>query len=460
MTHSLFLKIFFWFWVTIGLLIIGAYLVVEATESMPLAQRWVDVRNNAIGVYAQNAAEIYEKKGEAELSEYFVRWERGFRVRGAIYNAQGRFIAGMPLAAQASQLAVSALSSERVVSDSSAEETMAAKLVHTTQGNRYVVVSEMPGGPILFSRVPLRVRALRGIAIFSMAGLFCYLLARYLTIPVVKLREATQRFAAGDLTARVGKTTGRRRDELVDLGRDFDAMAERIEGLMNAQRRLISDVSHELRSPLTRLNVSLELAKQRAGTEAAPMLQRIEREADRLSELIGQLLTLSKLENKNEPAGKELVDLSQLVAEICADADFEARARNRGVKVLRNDACKLSGSSELLRRAIENVIRNAIRYTAEGTSVEVSLQRTNQNALITIRDYGAGVPEASLSDLFRPFYRVADARDRQTGGIGLGLAITERAIKLHDGNVTARNSDNGGLIVELQLPLFQLESHP
>ena len=459
MIHSLFLKIFFWFWLTIGLLIIGSYLVLEATESMPLAQRWVDVRNNAIGVYAQNAAEIYEKKGAAELQEYFARWEKGFRVKGAIFSTDGKLMAGMPLSSQVATLIASALQTEQIVTDNSAEDSLLAKLIQTSRGNRYVIVCEMPNGPILFSRVPWRVRALRGIAVFSMAGLFCYLLARYLTIPVVRLRAATQHFAAGDLTARVGSASGRRRDELIDLGRDFDAMAERIEGLMNAQKRLISDVSHELRSPLTRLNVSLELAKQRAGAEAAPMLDRIEREATRLSELIGQLLTLSKLENTNEAVGKEVVALSQLVQEVCSDADFEAQAKHRHVKLLRNDACTMSGSAELLRRALENVVRNAIRYTKDGTTVEVALTRQQNEAWITVRDYGAGVPESSLADLFRPFYRVADARDRQTGGIGLGLAITERAIKLHNGTVQAANATGEGLLVTIGLP-FSKDSFP
>lgn len=453
MTHSLFVKIFFWFWLTIGVLIVGSYLVLEATESLPLAQRWVDVRNNAIGVYGQNAAEIYEKKGDVELHEYFRRWEKGFRVRGALFNSKGEFVVGMPLPAKAALLARSAVTTERVVTDSSAEETLAAKLVQTAQGNSYVIVSEMPGGPVLFSRVSWRVRAIRGIAFFSMAGLLCYLLARYLTVPVVRLRAATQRFAAGDLTARVGVSQGRRRDELIDLGRDFDAMAERIESLMNAQKRLISDVSHELRSPLTRLNVSLELAKQRAGADAMPMLSRIEREAERLSELIGQLLTLSKLENTNATAGSERVDLSQLVSDVCADADFEAQAKNRSVKVLRTEKCLVQGSTELLRRAIENVVRNAIRYTKEATTVEVTLTRNTRTATIVVRDHGEGVPEETLDELFRPFYRVADARDRQTGGIGLGLAITERAIRLHNGSVTAENASAGGLVVKLQLPL-------
>jgi len=191
-------------------------------------------------------------------------------------------------------------------------------------------------------------------------------------------------------------------------------------------------------------------------TSRARTRDRIEREAERLNELIGQLLTLARLESGAEATEKELVNLASLVDEIAADADFEARSRHRAVRLVTSEEYTTTGNAELLRRAIENVVRNAVRYTAEGTAVEIALggQRTggDPQAVISIRDHGAGVPEAALADLFRPFYRVADARDRQTGGIGLGLAITERAVRLHGGTVTAANAPDGGLIIEIHLP--------
>jgi two-component system, OmpR family, sensor histidine kinase CpxA len=273
----------------------------------------------------------------------------------------------------------------------------------------------------------------------------------------VKLRAATRRVAGGDLKARVGPAIGKRRDELADLGRDFDLMAERIESLMMAQHRLVSDISHELRSPLARLGVALELARQRAGDEAKSPLDRIEREADRLNELIEQLLTLSKLEIGNQPAPGRPVDLELLVRQIASDADYEARDRNRVARVVASESWVTTGSEELLRRAVENVVRNAVRYTAENTEVEISLRREPPSlAVITVRDHGPGAPESSLMDIFRPFYRVADARDRQTGGVGLGLAIAERAVKLHGGTVSASNAPDGGLIVEIKLPAAPL----
>jgi two-component system sensor histidine kinase CpxA len=332
--------------------------------------------------------------------------------------------------------------------------TLAAQSAFDSGGNRYVLVMELPGGPFRWFVPQYRPSLWRLLVILMTAGLVCYGLARYLASPVVKLRAATRQLASGNLKARVGPAIGRRRDELADLGRDFDLMAERIDGLVSAQQRLVSDISHELRSPLARLGVALELARQRAGAEAAGALDRIECEAGRLNDLIDQLLTLSRLESGTQSPPQQMVDLTKLVQQVVCDADFEARSRNCGVRLRSNESCLTTGSEELLRRAVENVVRNAVRYTSEMTEVEISLQRAAASqAIITVRDHGTGVPESVLADLFQPFYRVADARDRQTGGIGLGLAITDRAVRLHGGTVKASNAPDGGLIVEIRLPL-------
>jgi two-component system sensor histidine kinase CpxA len=273
---------------------------------------------------------------------------------------------------------------------------------------------------------------------------------------LTKLRAATQELARGNLRARVAPAFGNRRDELASLGADFDLMAEKIEALVNSQRRLLGDISHELRSPLARLNVALELARQRAGADAAPALQRIQREAENLNEMIGQLLALTRLESGAEGVDKTSFDLAQLVREIVDDANYEARSRNRSANLIAPETCSFTGSEQLLRRAIENVIRNALQYTAEQSEVEVKLERANDSAIvITVRDHGPGVPEQALDQLFRPFYRVDEARDRNSGGTGLGLAIAERAIRLHGGTVKAANVSTGGLAVTIVLPVKQ-----
>ena len=278
----------------------------------------------------------------------------------------------------------------------------------------------------------------------------CYLLALYLTAPIRKLRQATQRFAGGDLQTRVASPVGHRRDEIGDLARDFDVMAERIESLITSQQRLTRDVSHELRSPLARMNVALEIAKQKSNAETAPLLERIENESSRLNDMISRLLTLARLESGAEDVERVRLDLTELVRDIAADADFEAQAKGKFVEVAAADNCTVVGSEVLLRSAIENVLRNAVRYTPERTVVEVSVAKANGHAIVKVADHGGGVPPDELENLFRPFYRVGEARERKTGGIGLGLAIAERAVRAHKGTITAKNV-NDGLLIEIQL---------
>jgi signal transduction histidine kinase len=242
-------------------------------------------------------------------------------------------------------------------------------------------------------------------------------------------------------------------------------MAEQIEDLMSSQQRLIRDISHELRSPLARLNVALGLARRNAGPEIEGSLDRIEREADRLNELIGVLLKLARLESGSEATNRETIDLEQVVREVTSDANFEAQSRNVTVRVVKAELCSIRGIREALRSALENVLRNAVNYTAEGTEVEVALDQIRDAgqdlALIQVRDHGEGIPEQLLQNIFKPFYRVADARERSSGGAGLGLTITERIVHLHGGSVEARNSAQGGLVVELRFPLTSdLASQP
>jgi two-component system sensor histidine kinase CpxA len=288
------------------------------------------------------------------------------------------------------------------------------------------------------------------------AGGVCYWLARYICMPISKLGAAARHLADGDLKVRVGAVLGKRRDEITELGRDFDLMAERIESLIGSQKRLLRDISHEFRSPLTRLTLALEIARSRDGQDAIDALERIELEAERLNALIGKLLMLARLESGAEKIDRAPVNMQELIEELVTDADFEARGRNCKVRVVLTENCFVPGSRELLRSAVENVLRNAVRHTAENTEVIVTLRCTmegnSSRAVIEVRDKGPGVPEESLPDLFSPFYRVGDARDRKQGGTGLGLAITERAARLHGGQVRAANAPGGGLSVTIDLP--------
>lgn len=280
------------------------------------------------------------------------------------------------------------------------------------------------------------------LAIFA---ILCYVLARHLTSPLSTMQKTIERFGHGDFSARVNS---RRGDELGQLGRTVDQMAERIDRLMKAQRRLLQDISHELRSPLARLGVAVELA--RSGGDPVTALNRVEREADRLNTLVGELIQVTRAEG--DPAGlaTEPVSLSDLVRTILDDVHIEADRRQ--VRLNQNIAeASLSGNPELLRRAIENIVRNAIRYSPEGTMVDVTLEQRPQTVRIGVRDYGSGVPEESLASIFDPFYRVEKDRGRTSGGVGLGLAIAKRAVELHHGAMRASNV-TPGLMVEIELP--------
>jgi two-component system sensor histidine kinase CpxA len=247
-----------------------------------------------------------------------------------------------------------------------------------------------------------------------------------------------------------------RRDEIGELARDFNHMASRIERLMQAQRRLIANVSHELRSPLTRLSLALGLMRRRSDSGDPISLARMSREIERLNSLIGQLLTLSRLEYLDLPGPMETLDLSAIVHEIAADANFEATSIGVSVRVPECDACTIRGAPDLVRSAIENVVLNAVKYTDPHTAVSVHLVRATdgRTASVVVQDQGPGLPETELAHVFEPFYRADAARDRHTGGAGLGLAITHRVVTLHGGSVSATNLASRGLECRITFPLL------
>ena len=279
------------------------------------------------------------------------------------------------------------------------------------------------------------------------------MLTLHITRPLGKLRSAASNIAEGQLKTRVQPAIGRRHDEIALLGKDFDQMAEQIERLVTAQRNLLGDVSHELRSPLARLIVALSLLKQAQAEEAAEYQNRISIEAERLDKLIGQLLALTRIDSGVDTNLRERFDLTGLVQEVAADGDFEARAQDRAVRFLANENCSMSGVAEMIRSAVENVVRNAVRHTAPGTSVEITIERKNNHALLRVRDHGPGVPVQMLDKIFLPFHRVQTNGNGHDGGSGLGLAIADRVVKLHNGTIEAYNAREGGLVIDIHLPL-------
>lgn len=451
--------------------IAGTFVVGELTRPEPFRPPPGPIETT-VKSYGQTAAETYERDGQNALVQYIdhIHDETGIQI--FLFNSQAQSLTNHKTPSGTDPVVQQVLGTTQAELDPVVVPPFMGRQIITPRGERYVLVAELP-----MRRRSAHVHYTEGllhmIGVAFVGALFCYWLARYLTSPVTKLRAATRELARGNLSARVGPSMGNRQDELTSLGADFDLMAEKIESLIKSQRRLLGDISHELRSPLARLNVALELAVQRAGSDAAGALERIQREAENLNDMIGQLLALTRLESGTEGLQKTTVDLGQLVAEVVDDADFEARGRTRSVTFETTAKCTVMGIEQLLRRAIENVVRNAVQYTAEGTEVQVSLQRgscdgfgtagkvekidlpggSSDCAVVTVRDRGAGVPDSALSKIFHPFYRVDEARDREAGGVGLGLAIAERAVRLHGGNVTAANAADGGLIVTISLPV-------
>ena len=339
-------------------------------------------------------------------------------------------------------------------------------------GNRYlwgVNVRTPSGEPAIFvitgpytesGGMPIRDILPRLMISVAISGMVILVLAFLLTRPIQRLREAARRMARGELSARASKHKGKPAssgtDEIGALVADFDHMAERLESQVAAQRLLLRDVSHELRSPLARLSVALELARDEAAAEMTPHLDRIERETNNLNQLIGQLLSLSQMESAQRIADVKPVALRPILERLVADAGYEAQTSHCTVVLNRAADCTISGNAELLHRALENIVRNAIHYTAEGTQVEISLDcepvGQGREAVVQVMDRGSGVPEEQLQAIFKPFYRLDYARERSTGGSGVGLAIAERAIRLHSGRLSAANRPGGGLTVEVRIP--------
>ena len=464
--NNLFIKICLSFWLT-TLFMIGAVLTVDwATDTGPFRSKRPPFHGNPLSVQAQTAVWVFEHEGPRSVSEYFDQLHVTTGMRTWLFDKKGIELTGRKEAHDADALAALALAPGADDFIPAREKGMAAVRIMGTGGEPYAMVAETPHPPPPppGGEQPSYMILIRLLVVLTVSGLICYVLARYLTAPILGLGAAVRRFASGDLSVRVGPALGNRNDEISRLAHDFDRMAERIESLLTSQRVLLRDISHELRSPLARLHVALELCRKGSDPEIAKNLDRIEREACKLNEMIEQLLTLNRVESGISGLEQTRIDLARLIQEVSDDADFEARSLNRRVEILSREECSIDGNEDLLRRAIENVARNAVRYTAEGSAVDISLRRIQGNGdprgLITVRDHGSGVPEESIPHLFKPFYRADHGRDRESGGAGLGLAITEAAIRLHNGTVQAMNAGDGGLIVEITLPILSRSIQP
>lgn len=425
--RSLFAKILLWFLATAVIDFVGA-VVISAFDLNP----WQSPFGRMMYVEEKAAQTAFETGGAAALSEFEQRFHAGSDMSAVLTDERGRdLLTGKDYSASLKRMhfPVNLLRPGNGV------------IPHRSSDGRYYLILILPASR--YGSWFLSPQALYGLGVVT---LLCYLLALNLTSPLRKLQKTLERFGQGDLSARTGST---RRDELGQLSRTFDRMAERIQTLLAAERRLLLDISHEIRSPLARLGVVVELARSSDDMEGS--LNRIQKEADRLNELVGQLLQVTRVEGDHEKLLRDPVRLDELLETIVDDCSIEAHARSCELRLSETPRTTVSGDPELLRRALENIIRNAIRYSPPGEPVDIELDERVGRARVSVRDRGPGVPPESLGRIFDPFYRVDPDRSRTGGGVGLGLSIARRAVELHDGTLRALNA-NPGLQVEIELP--------
>jgi len=445
---SLFLRMFLWFCAAITVLIAAIIVAYGVSNPDQLPFTWPRVGKGAIVSAGRIAVQAYERGGQHELTQYVEAMGQDTGLAGSLFDSSRQVLGGSVPSVQVPPEVWSQPAGQLVLR---VPERVAAVRITTAAGRSYAFVARVPRREPsgFWSRVFVGALIITG-------ALLCYLLSRNITLPVLQLRTLTSRFSRGDFSARMTlENVLDRKDEIGGLARDFNQMASRIEMLVKAQHRLIGDVSHELRSPITRLRLALGLARRRKDADVSMSLARMEREVERLDTLIAQLLTLSRLESLTQPPHMETLDLSALLKEVSADADFEAASMDRSLRILECVECRMFGARDLIRSALENVVRNALKYSYPNTGVIVRLIRDDGygTAMIIVQDEGPGVPAETLSHIFEPFYRVDEARDRQSGGTGLGLAITHRIILLHGGSVSAANRETGGLEVRITLPI-------
>lgn len=448
MIRSIYAKIFLWFWIVAIGAAAAVMLFTRLSGSFNQSSLWMSL---ASGVYARGAVDIYFHGGKAALVQYMNEVESSHGIHATLIDPQGLDILGKGVPPESTEILRKARETAKNEFRGGSIYTEASPVV-TPQGV-FVLIAQVHVWRAYEDPTVLRRIASKLLVAFLCTGLLCLVLARHIASPIRVLQGAATRIADGELSVRAMPAIGPRKDELAKLASDFDRMAERIQSLLHKQKELLGDISHELRSPLARLNVSLELLRR--GDNSA--VGRMQSEIDRLDELIGQILTLTRLQMGEGQKITTSVNLRSIVESVAEDTRFEGREDGRSVVSTHTDDCWLVGDPALLRSCIENVVRNAVRHTKQNTEVVIVLNKVSVAemswARIAVSDNGNGVPPESLSRLFEPFYRVSEPGALRSDGFGLGLTIAQRVAVLYGGNITAQNLDAGGLEVIIELPL-------
>ncbi len=465
--HSLFLRIFMLFWVAMALIVGGSIAItftVAAREyEAPELQRRPSV--------AIQASEVLARGGIDALKTWLDTNKNSLPDRDLyIIGPNGADILGRRLSESAArrleffnrdEFAGPAPRPFGPPPPGNFRPSRAAPQIVAADGSVYTVLS-VPRRPSIFGALSLPGISLTILCIaLVVSALTSWWLARHLSAPIRRIQEGARALASENLDLRAGPglrvSAGLedRKDELAVLARDFDAMADQLRANRSAITQLLRDISHELRSPLARMRVALGLARQ-PPADLTRQLDRLEREIERLDSLISQVLRLARLHGTDAPFAREAFDLDEVIEEVVRDASFEGAAKNCNINLQRTANVLVNGNRDLVRSAIENVLRNSVRYSPQNAPIDVSVTRAQSGLAIVIRDRGPGVPSGDLERIFEPFYRVAESRDRDSGGEGIGLAITAQVMKTHGGSAKAANIQGGGLEVRLNLPASTL----
>ena len=447
---TLYTKIFAWFWIT---LTAGSLLVVLAavfTGSQPFGRRWMRLTQD---MYARSAVDFYESGGAPQLERYLKTLHESSDVEARLLDEKGSDVLGGSAPPDTGGVL------QRSIDTGESSFRLgriwtAASPVTYEQRKFYFVMEVRPLRGQFVQRAVVLPIAWRFVLALSIAGVFCLFLTRHIVAPVRALQAASLRLAAGDLSTRVMPAIAPRDDELADTARAFDQMADRVQHLLQKRQELLANISHELRSPLTRLLVSLELLRR----GEPDVLEKMQSDLDRMNAMIGEILLLTRLDLQPSQADSVRIDLAAMLESIAHDAEFEVQDEDKKVLVQSTESCAVRGDANLLRSCIENVVRNAVHHTLAHSVVEVTVKNATdaqggRQCEVVVRDHGPGVPEESIPFLFDPFYRVSDPRDRREVGTGLGLSISQKIAELHHGTIRAANCrEHKGLVVTLSLP--------
>jgi two-component system OmpR family sensor kinase len=408
--------------------------------------------------YISSAQLMLLRGGEPLLIEWLITFEQHPNVNAYVFDQQGNNISGKKVTASVADYAFSASEFRVKVQPLNRSEILVKAPLTSQEGVFYLLVVEFLH-PFAVLDVKSYIALGLSVAIVFFGG-FGFLLSGYLSRPVRRLQKTVKAIASGDLSARSGDRLGRRRDEIGDLSRDVDIMADRLEVLLADQKGLLRDISHELRSPLARLQIATELARFDANEDVVEYLDRIELETGRVNELIADILLLAKLELERHPEQWQVINLVDVIEQIVLDAHFEQQAQ--GIeRHYPNTPCLVMAETKLLSSAFENLIRNALIHTSDDTKVEIIIKEIDGDFVVVIRDHGPGVAAEHIENLTQPFYRAEHARERigqdmkqsKSGsrGYGLGMAIANRVIRSFYGHMVIRNHPEGGLEISCYL---------